>query len=559
MSSTQAPAEKAAAEVSPSGCECGASAPGSQVFVLGTLGFDFVSRERRDRIYATNGRPIGDRHGLARYLLRPGRSLAAASDFNSIVWTLNIDGAPVYALQCTSPSLAAAFRESIVNAADTASPEARFVVAGELAGSASLLDGQVIPVIEVSSFRPLIDSPTAVVDAIQIAGAVAAAPAKVDLTAPSLDGGFIQRGKVTPLPGRPGLAKLTLSVEPPSTGAIPLKTFTYRGREILIADSSRAEMRVSSREGMTLSGAGYALKASLEINGDGSLWRMRVYFHTYDSTGHVSASVGSNRYAHTLIDSPQPVAGQPGAFDWVSSIVFRAEKGAVVDFRLENTPPGGAAQNPAEVIVSREEPPRAGAGSNYRISRAFGVGEHEIDLIAEEIDVPPGLRATFFADGQPTHITVGTGVTKVKNLKADILLVEPNCYVGIQAVTVEKADQIIEEAALQTFMDGLYGLLVNQGVSSRERAINFAAVQAATTSGTENLLAHALSQGLGLASIDASPAPLSRPGADVWDVFMVLCDPDQADGGARLVYRTTVDVAGVEPIQITPRRSYWTA
>jgi hypothetical protein len=93
--------------------------------------------------------------------------------------------------------------------------------------------------------------------------------------------------------------------------------------------------------------------------------------------------------------------------------------------------------------------------------------------------------------------------------------------------------------------------LRNPGVSSRERAINYAATDAFHT-GT--VYAAALHQGMRLASVEAFADSACRPGADCWNVTLTFVRP--APGRARMVYRFVVDVGDAVPVTVGKVRSW---
>jgi hypothetical protein len=203
----------------------------------------------------------------------------------------------------------------------------------------------------------------------------------------------------------------------------------------------------------------------------------------------------------------------------------------------------------------------------WKVTKRLGIGYNELTVgfdAFDRIEVPPGLRATLYAEGGTQLFLPGMSKNTRPVDANSGFRVEPDCYVGIQAVTFyEETSDIVEPETHSSFMDGLDRHLTNQGVSSRERAINFAVAQASRSAQPQlasqrptSVLAGALAHGLTLWTIDASRAPLSRPGSDAWDVVMVLCDALPTDGGSKLVYRTTVDVAEVQPTQIAPWRSW---
>jgi hypothetical protein len=522
------------------------------VYVIGTLGFDFVSVERREGLRAA-GVPIGDRAALAKYLYDRRESFAATLEQSSVLWTLAIDGVPAYALQCTAPGATGGlFRDSVLSAAKEAS-DTRFVAAGRLAGTVALLDGPVVPVIEVVSFRPLIDPATALLDAIVISGSVAAAPPRVDVKdlRDAANAVFTSLGQVLPI-------SLSFEGTPPEGAAAP-----YRGGVTFLLDGKHES------KGLSASGAKLILFCIVDPQ---TTQRVNVYLRTYQSTGQIEVShlpFSSVVYRHALTGALQPVGGLPGACDYVCSLVVKAGTAPQVLLTLDGMPLGGMRPIESRVIL------RGRRADNSDEERAFGVGmfSNISGLQDATINVPPGLRVWKMLTTGPEFL--GSGEAPLGPPEQSIW-VEPDCYVGIQGVTVEPADRIVAADVEQSFLDSIFRLLTNQGMTSEERAVNFALVQAATTREMEranftalvaamppegpvlekdNVLAHAMSHGLQLSTIEARPTPLSREGADCWDVLLSFCDPEQVHGD-RLVHRFTVDVADQEPVQIAPRRSF---
>ena len=107
---------------------------------------------------------------------------------------------------------------------------------------------------------------------------------------------------------------------------------------------------------------------------------------------------------------------------------------------------------------------------------------------------------------------------------------------------------------LGSFLDRVYYELRNAGKTSRERAINHAATNAFQV---RDILSATHASGLQLASIDAEPNPLGRPGAECWDVTLKFFNPKDRLGQATLVHRFTVDVSGVLPVTIGEPRHWF--
>lgn len=107
----------------------------------------------------------------------------------------------------------------------------------------------------------------------------------------------------------------------------------------------------------------------------------------------------------------------------------------------------------------------------------------------------------------------------------------------------DEADQT--RAGVYNFLERIYYELRNLGVSSEERAINFAATNAFQAT---EIFGAAVSEGLELDQIDVEPSPVARPDADAWDVKLTFFEPTQRLERARKVYRFTIDVSDVIPV-----------
>jgi cyanobactin maturation PatA/PatG family protease len=116
------------------------------VYALGTLGFDFGSEARRDSIlqHVTAGsdtaNPTFDLNALLKYLDKN------PWDTQSLLWTLNLDATPIYAIQPAGAFAAGAYdrmrqflREQAADGVE------RVSVPGILVGRARLMNGQVVP------------------------------------------------------------------------------------------------------------------------------------------------------------------------------------------------------------------------------------------------------------------------------------------------------------------------------------------------------------------------------------------------------------------------------
>lgn len=112
------------------------------VYALGMIGYDLVSEARRDSLAQhMNGSP-NDPSRLLAYLEKDPSQAA------SIIWTLNLDATPIYAIQPRGPFAETGFRrlqqflqEQIKEGVE------RVSIAGAIAGQVQLMSGQFVPAI----------------------------------------------------------------------------------------------------------------------------------------------------------------------------------------------------------------------------------------------------------------------------------------------------------------------------------------------------------------------------------------------------------------------------
>jgi cyanobactin maturation PatA/PatG family protease len=127
----------------------------------------------------------------------------------------------------------------------------------------------------------------------------------------------------------------------------------------------------------------------------------------------------------------------------------------------------------------------------------------------------------------------------------------------IEAVTENmgaEADQEALREALRGFLDRVYYDLRNLGVTSADRALNFAATNAfqAATAFRSALLKK---PPYVLDNITVERSPFCRIDSDCWDVVIKFFDPDNVLR-SKLNFRFTVDVSDIMPVTLGPVRSW---
>ena len=106
--------------------------------------------------------------------------------------------------------------------------------------------------------------------------------------------------------------------------------------------------------------------------------------------------------------------------------------------------------------------------------------------------------------------------------------------------------------ALRGFLDRVYYDLRNLGVTSADRALNFAATnafQAATAFRSALLRKYVLD------NITVERSPFCRIDSDCWDVVLKFFDPENVLR-SKLNFRFTVDVSDLMPVTLGPVRSW---
>ena len=126
-------------------CSCGASKSVQLVYALGKLGYDFGTEARRDTFIQAMPGDAPNPHDpvqMAEYLR------ANPFESESLIWTLNLEATPIYAIVPSGP-FAASAHERLRTAFEGQLQRGVELVSipGIIAGSATLLSGQVVPAI----------------------------------------------------------------------------------------------------------------------------------------------------------------------------------------------------------------------------------------------------------------------------------------------------------------------------------------------------------------------------------------------------------------------------
>ncbi len=169
----------------------------------------------------------------------------------------------------------------------------------------------------------------------------------------------------------------------------------------------------------------------------------------------------------------------------------------------------------------------------------------------ERVSIPGRLtdRTVRLFSGQEVPVLTLVNRRGIYGWQTETLV---NAVLGAMRLQHPQADEPTLRQALHSFLNRVYDDLRNEGRTSRDRALNFAATNAFQAAST---LAEAVASGLELDRIEADKSPFCRTGSDCWDVKLIFFDPDNGHR-ARKVYRFTIDVADRLPVTLDEVRSW---
>ncbi len=107
---------------------------------------------------------------------------------------------------------------------------------------------------------------------------------------------------------------------------------------------------------------------------------------------------------------------------------------------------------------------------------------------------------------------------------------------------------------VSNFLRRVYSELRNLGITSHDRALNYAATNALLVA---KVFQEAAVKGMELDSITVDPSPIARPGSDSWDVKLKFFDPKNVLASAGQVYAFTTDVSDSVPLMVGELRSWF--
>jgi cyanobactin maturation PatA/PatG family protease len=110
--------------------------------------------------------------------------------------------------------------------------------------------------------------------------------------------------------------------------------------------------------------------------------------------------------------------------------------------------------------------------------------------------------------------------------------------------------------SIEDFLNRVYEQVRNLGISSQDRALNYAVTDALCLRNIfHDTRTSAKYQGYELDTFGVTKSPICRPDFDCWDVHIIFYDPNNLQR-ARRGFRFTVDVSDVMPVMIGQRKEY---
>ncbi len=116
----------------------------------------------------------------------------------------------------------------------------------------------------------------------------------------------------------------------------------------------------------------------------------------------------------------------------------------------------------------------------------------------------------------------------------------------------EAGDEETMRRTLGSFLNRIYYDFRNLGVTSQDRALNFATTNAFQAAST---FAEAVAIGMELDSITVEKSPFCRVDSDCWDVKLKFFDPEN-NRRARKIFRFTIDVSDLIPVTLGEVRTW---
>ena len=193
----------------------------------------------------------------------------------------------------------------------------------------------------------------------------------------------------------------------------------------------------------------------------------------------------------------------------------------------------------------------AGPYANIAYERLREFCNAQLTGEVEQVSVP-GILA-----GSATLLSGQTVPQVIPELRGMASWATPALVEAVLGTRPEQEDLRVaydqRRAGLTNFLQRVYYELRNLGLSSQERAMNFAATNLFQV---RQAFVQAAAGGMELDSIAVERSPICRPESDCWDVKLTFFNPARRLEQARQVHRLTVDVSDVVPVTVGAVRSW---
>jgi hypothetical protein len=218
---------------------------------------------------------------------------------------------------------------------------------------------------------------------------------------------------------------------------------------------------------------------------------------------------------------------------------------------------------------------------------AFEIQDTLVSFLQDQLAPPPPKKApdqperpakdTAYKAGQDDEVLYGGGAQRVsipgvivgqtRLFTGEVVPVIVPDHRGMFSWTTEALTAATQQASgasqdaedrLKELLNRVYFETRNLGVTSSDRALNYAVTNALQLQGAmQNLLTNKRFADYELDSFQVERSPVCRPEADCWDVMIIFYNPTNVLT-ARRVIRFTIDVSDVVPVMVGERREWST-
>jgi thiazoline dehydrogenase / protease len=176
----------------------------------------------------------------------------------------------------------------------------------------------------------------------------------------------------------------------------------------------------------------------------------------------------------------------------------------------------------------------------------------DVTDFVERVSIP-GLRSgrtVGLLSKAKVPIVVLADVRGIYGWKMDAL-VKDAVASATQSASSNQRNAVLYDA-IADFLRRVYFDLRNYGLTSRDRAMNFAATNCFQA---VSAFAKALADGRVLETISVEKSPVCRMHSDCWEIYLNFYDPDDAKRATQ-VFNFTIDVSDIMPVTVGTTKSW---